>query len=116
MAQSSSGLVPDFDSGDPAINAYVRRLIAEKLEVENKATEHAQRISELEHRLRESERREAVALKERAQAVKDLETHKKLTSVDHKTVEQLKSQLQEEHTTNAGHAAAMTKLELDKIK
>ncbi|KAI9358316.1 hypothetical protein DFJ73DRAFT_166943 [Zopfochytrium polystomum] len=108
VASSSSPHVqstPEFlpaPVDDGPSGAYVRKLTAEKTELESTITEQAQRISELEHKLKEAERKEAQAIKERNQAVKDLENYKKYNAVDLKTVEQYKSQLQEEHTTNAG--------------
>ncbi|KAJ3404055.1 hypothetical protein HDU80_003349 [Chytriomyces hyalinus] len=64
-------------------------------------TEQSQRIAELELKLKESERREQVAVKEKAAAVKELELNKKFMASDIKSVDQLKTQLQEEHQTNA---------------
>ncbi|KAJ3110510.1 hypothetical protein HDU96_006514 [Phlyctochytrium bullatum] len=63
--------------------------------------DQAKRIEDLEHQLKEAERREQDAIKDRAQVTKELEQLKKYMATDYKTVEQLKSQLQEEHTTNA---------------
>ncbi|KAI8621239.1 hypothetical protein BC830DRAFT_296105 [Chytriomyces sp. MP71] len=64
-------------------------------------TEQAQRIAELESRLRELAQREAQAQKERVAAVKEAELTKKLMATDIKSVDALKTQLQEEHQTNA---------------
>lgn len=92
----------DVDRKDGPVSTYVRDLAAEKMDLQSIITEQSQRICELEYKLKEAERKEAVAIKERAQSVKELEHYRKFSAADSKTVEQLKSQLHEEHTTNAG--------------
>ncbi|KAJ3241331.1 hypothetical protein HDU81_000895 [Chytriomyces hyalinus] len=72
-----------------------------RADLQTMVTEQSQRIAELELKLKESERREQVAVKEKAAAVKELELNKKFMASDIKSVDQLKTQLQEEHQTNA---------------
>ncbi|KAJ3109650.1 hypothetical protein HDU97_003077 [Phlyctochytrium planicorne] len=64
-------------------------------------SDQSKRIEDLEHQLKEAERKEQNAVKEKQNVVKELEQLKKYMATDYKTVEQLKTQLQEEHTTNA---------------
>jgi predicted RNase H-like nuclease (RuvC/YqgF family) len=75
--------------------------LEEKQTLEHTANDQAEQITNLEYRLREAERKEAIAVREKTSAVKELEQLKKFIATDYKTVEQLKAQLQEEHTTNA---------------
>ncbi|KAJ3016149.1 UNVERIFIED_CONTAM: hypothetical protein HDU68_012388 [Siphonaria sp. JEL0065] len=61
----------------------------------------SQRIAELESKLKETEKREQEAIKQKNTALKELETNKKFLVTDIKSNELLKTQLQEEHQTNA---------------
>ncbi|KAJ3328978.1 hypothetical protein HDU76_008886 [Blyttiomyces sp. JEL0837] len=92
----------DLEFARMSSDEKVQKLLSEKSDLQNTITEQSQRISELEYKLKEAERKEALAVKEKVQAVKELEMNKKLTATDFKSVEQLKSQLHEERTTNAG--------------
>jgi predicted RNase H-like nuclease (RuvC/YqgF family) len=67
----------------------------------NTVADQAKMIADLEHKVKESERKEASAIREKNMAIKELEQLKKIMSSDFKSVDQLKQQLQEEHRTNA---------------
>ncbi|KAJ3070720.1 hypothetical protein HDU99_002615, partial [Rhizoclosmatium hyalinum] len=74
---------------------------SDQSDLQTLVTEQAQRIAELESKLKESEKREQEAIKHKNNAIKELETNKKFMFTDIKSVELLKTQLQEEHQTNA---------------
>ena len=103
---SSSTLTHSFGSssiGDSDDNpsARIESLLHEKSEMANTINKQSEIILDLEHKLREAERKEINAVKDKMAAIKELDQHKKFMATDYKSVDQLKAQLQEEHTTNA---------------
>ncbi|KAJ3120069.1 hypothetical protein HK100_012955 [Physocladia obscura] len=102
---SHATVLADLAAENNGINSTTATVIrnpeGDLLDLQTTITEQSQRIAELELKLKESEKREAAAVKDKSAAVKELETNKKFMFTDIKSVEQLKAQLHEEHQTNA---------------
>ncbi|KAI9328705.1 hypothetical protein BDR26DRAFT_873641 [Obelidium mucronatum] len=98
---SNSSLTSASNNNNSSNNNNNTKLPTNIDDLQTLVTEQSQRIAELESKLKESEKREADALKQKIAAVKELETNKKFLVTDIKSNELLKTQLQEEHQTNA---------------
>ncbi|KAJ3408713.1 hypothetical protein HDV05_004771 [Chytridiales sp. JEL 0842] len=101
LLSSSATISSGADSDKNDIDIQLVLCFAQKEELERTVNQQTEQIMDLEHKCREAERKEAIAVKEKNSVIKELEQLKKFMVTDNRNVEELKAQLQEEHTVNA---------------
>ncbi|KAJ3063384.1 hypothetical protein HDU98_000809 [Podochytrium sp. JEL0797] len=106
LASEQSTATPPRGGGGPSSSSSASATNPSNLphnveDLQTLVTEQSQRIAELESKLKESEQRATDAVRLKLAAVKELETNKKFMHTDLKSVELLKTQVQDEHQTNA---------------